>query len=356
MEAKELIIVIPAYEPDGLLVELIDKLNQYFTMHKMIVVDDGSVNKDAFLEIREKENVILLSHTKNRGKGAALKTALAYIKQEGGNPVVVTADSDGQHSPEDIYRVYQFYKKYNRGIVLGSRKFDVKVPLRSAFGNNATRFLLRLCNGVKLNDTQTGLRAFGMDVLPLLLEIPKDRYEFEMTMLVLARRRGIDIHEIAIETIYINDNKASHFRPVRDFLRICNVILKYTLPVWITLAIYVLSFIYLNVQFHGIDSVLSYAYISALIGAAIFALCINICLNGLDILYGNPYLLKNYKKRRYYVGGMFIIMILFVGLAYLLNLWWNNDYLAFAIGSLISLIIVILQLFFMARKSILHES
>lgn len=356
MEAKELIIVIPAYEPDSLLVELIDKLNQYFTMHKMIVVDDGSKDKDVFLDIKEKENVILLTHNKNRGKGAALKTAFAYIQSLGGSPVVVTADSDGQHSPEDICRVYQFYKKYNQGIVLGSRKFDVKVPLRSAFGNNATRFLLRLCNGIKLNDTQTGLRAFGADVLPLLLEIPKDRYEFEMTMLVLARQRGIDIHEISIETIYINDNKASHFRPVRDFLRICNVILKYTIPLWITLLIYVLAFVYLNVQFHGIDSVLSYAFFAALIGASIFSLCINICLNGLDIIYGNPYLLKNYKKRRRYIGGAFIFTALAIGLAYVFNLWWANEYLAFSIGTLVSIILLALQVFFMARKSILYES
>lgn len=184
MEAKELIIVIPAYEPDHLLVELINKLNQYFTMHKMIVVDDGSKNKDALIEAKELENVILLTHNKNMGKGAALKTAFSYIKELGTNSIIVTADSDGQHKPEDIYRVYQYYKQFNKGIVLGSRKFDVKVPARSAFGNNVTRLLLRTFNGLKLNDTQTGLRAFGVDVLPLLLDIPKNRYEFEMTMLV----------------------------------------------------------------------------------------------------------------------------------------------------------------------------
>lgn len=356
MEAKELIIVIPAYEPDRLLVDLIDKLNQYFTMHKMIVVDDGSSNKEAFLEIKEKENVILLSHNKNRGKGAALKTAFSYIQRLGENPVIVTADSDGQHSPEDICRVYQFYKKYNKGIVLGSRKFDTKVPMRSAFGNNATRFLLRLCNGIKLHDTQTGLRAFGMDVLPQLLEIPKDRYEFEMTMLVLASQRDIEIHEISIETIYINDNLSSHFRPVRDFLRICNVILKYTIPLWITLIIYVLSFIYLNVQLHQNENVVGYAYISALIGASVFSVCINICLNGLDMVYGNPYMLKSFKKRRKYIGGTFILMALLIGLGYGLNLWWNNDYLAFSISTLFCVILLPLQVFFMARKSTLYES
>lgn len=355
MEAKELIIVIPAYEPDHLLVELVNKLNQYFTMHKMIVVDDGSKNKDAILKVKELENVILLSHNKNMGKGAALKTAFSYIKDLGSDSIIVTADSDGQHKPEDIYRVYQYYKQFNKGIVLGSRKFDVKVPARSAFGNNATRFLLRLFNGVKLNDTQTGLRAFGVDVLPLLLEISKNRYEFEMTMLVLASQRGIEIHEIAIETIYINENQSSHFRPVRDFMRICNVIFKYTLPVWITLLILSLGFVYLNVQFNTIDSAKSYSFLAAVIGTSIFATCINICLNGLDVFYGNKYLLKNYIKRRKYIIGLLLLIVLFTGITYGLNVWWQNDYLAFFIGLLFMMIILLLQMFFMAKKSKLYE-
>ena len=355
MEAKELIIVIPAYEPDDLLVGLVDKLNQYFTKHKMIIVDDGSKNKDAFLKIKEKENVILLSHNKNMGKGAALKTAFQYIKDLGVEAVIVTADSDGQHKPEDIYKVYEYYKKFNKGIVLGSRKFDVDVPLRSAFGNNATRFLLRLFNGIRLNDTQTGLRAFGVDVLPLLLDIPKNRYEFEMTMLVLARQRAIEINEIAIETIYINENQSSHFRPVRDFMRICNVIFKYTLPIWITLLILILGFIYLNSQFNSLDSVKSYAYIAALIGSSIFALCINIAINGLDVFYGNKYLLKNYIKRRKYILGLLCSNLVFIGIAYGLNIWWHNDLLAFFIGLLLTVILFYFQVFFMAKKSKLYE-
>ena len=125
MEAKELIIVIPAYEPDHLLPELIDKLNEYFTGHQMIVINAGSKGKDELFEqVKNKENVTLLTHEVNRGKGAALKTAFAYIKTLGESYVIVTADSDGQHKPEDIYRVYNFYKKYNQGLVLGSRKFD----------------------------------------------------------------------------------------------------------------------------------------------------------------------------------------------------------------------------------------
>ena len=120
--------------------------------------------------------------------------------------------------------LYNFYKKYNNGLVLGSRKFDGDIPKRSAFGNNCARFLLQLCNGIRLNDTQTGLRAFGSDLIPFLLQIKGNRYEYEMDMLSLAKQRSIPIHEIAIETIYINNNSGSHFRPVRDFSRICSVI------------------------------------------------------------------------------------------------------------------------------------
>ena len=353
MEAKELIIVIPAYEPDRLLLELVDKLNQYFSMHKMIIIDDGSSSKDIFLEVKEKENVCVLTHTRNLGKGAALKTAFKYISGLDGKYVIVSADSDGQHSPDDIYRVYQYYKKCNNGIVLGSRKFDLKVPAKSKFGNDSTRFLLRLCNGVRLNDTQTGLRAFGSDLIPFLLDIPKDKYEFEMTMLVLASQRDIPIHEIAIQTIYINDNQASHFRPVRDFLRICNVILKYTLPLFISLLVFVLVFVYLNEKLNQIDF-MNNRFLLAISGASVFSLFINLSIHGLDVLYGNPYLLKNSKKRRKYIPGVLLFIAFLIIISTVLSIWLNA-YIAFSIGIVSTLVLLVLQSYFMAKKSVLYS-
>ncbi|MCR5231462.1 MAG: hypothetical protein K6B64_02340, partial [Acholeplasmatales bacterium] len=117
----------------------------------------------------------------------------------------------------------------------------------------------------------------------------------------------------------------------------------------------ILGFIYLNSQFNSLDSVKSYAYIAALIGSSIFALCINIAINGLDVFYGNKYLLKNYIKRRKYILGLLCSNLVFIGIAYGLNIWWHNDLLAFFIGLLLTVILFYFQVFFMAKKSKLYE-
>lgn len=355
MEASELIIVIPAYEPNHLLAELIDKLNQYFTGHKMIVVDDGSKDKDIFSIVEKKENVIVLHHDQNRGKGAALKTGFHYIQNMEGNHIIVTADSDGQHKPEDIYRVYNFYKRYNYGIVLGSRKFDCDIPARSAFGNNAARFLLRLCEGKRLNDTQTGLRAFGNELLPFLTKIEGNRYEYEMTMLTLASMQNIAIHEIAIETIYIDNNSSSHFRPVRDFSRICSVILKYTLPLFVSILIYILGFIFMYLQFKRTESLAPYRFELAIAFSMIFAWLMNLLMHLTGLFNGNRYIFKNKRKILFYLLGSILLMGVLYGISYGLNYWWGMPILAFSIGLILSFILLSAQVFFMADKSKLNE-
>lgn len=356
MEAKELIIVIPAYEPDHLLPELIDKLNEYFTGHKMIVINDGSKNKDdLFKEVEEKDNVILLNHEVNRGKGRALKTAFSYIKNMNGSYVIVTADSDGQHKPEDIYRVYNFYKKYNDGIVLGSRKFDGDIPKRSAFGNNCARFLLQLCNGIRLNDTQTGLRAFGSDLISFLLSIPGDRYEYEMDMLALAKKRNIEIHEIAIATVYINNNSGSHFRPVRDFSRICSVILKHTLPLFISILFYIFGFVFLYLQYSKNDSIKDNVMLYALLLSGVFALLLHHLMNLLSILNGSRYVYKTKRGALYYIFGSILVTLISVAVSYGLNMWWNIPWLSFASGILFTFILLCLEVYFFANKLKLYE-
>ena len=356
MEAKELIIVIPAYEPDRLLLELIDKLNNYYTGFKMIVVNDGSKGKDElFKEVSLKDNVILLEHEKNMGKGAALKTAFSYINNLDGNYVIVTADSDGQHKPEDIYRVYNFYKKYNDGLVLGSRKFDGDIPKRSQFGNDCARFLLQLCNGIRLNDTQTGLRCFGSDLIPFLLSIKGNRYEYEMDMLSLAKQRNIEIHEIAIETIYINNNSGSHFRPVRDFSRICSVILKYTIPLWVTTLFYIASFIVLYIQFDTLEELQENKFLFATIFSGIFALFLNYLMNGMGAFYGNRYVYKKKRSVLYYILGSLLVLGISFEISYGLNLLMNIPWLAFSLGIIITIILIALEVYFFANKSKLYE-
>ena len=111
--------------------------------------------------------------------------------------------------------------------MLGCRFFGGDVPKRSRFGNTFTRMVYRSVTGLDLSDTQTGLRAFDFSLIPFMLSIDGDRYEYEMNVLLSCSRRGIPIREIAIETIYFGNNEGSHFSTFRDSLIIYRDIIKF---------------------------------------------------------------------------------------------------------------------------------
>jgi putative flippase GtrA len=170
-----------------------------------------------------------LSHETNHGKGAALKTAFAYIIEHlPDDDGVVCADCDGQHSWEDIQRMAEALPSHQNTILLGSREFVGKVPLKSLIGNTITRSVFSIVSGYKINDTQTGLRGFSNDMLSWLLQINGKRYEYEMNQLLEAKSAGYMVSSIPIKTIYENNNKGSHFHPIYDSIRIYFPILKFS--------------------------------------------------------------------------------------------------------------------------------
>lgn len=222
-------VVIPSYKPDSKLLGTVSGLLEYgFT--DIIVVDDGGGQEyaDIFAGIEKKEHCRVLRHEVNRGKGAAMKTAFRYLLSEGKpRKCVVTVDGDGQHLPKDAFACCE--KCLGTGsLVLGARDFSKEnVPAKSMLGNRITSFVFLLFFGMKVSDTQTGLRAFPSEYLADMAEISGDRYEYETNMLLEAKNRGFRISEQIIETVYIDNNSASHFRPFRDSMRIYSLILRY---------------------------------------------------------------------------------------------------------------------------------
>jgi putative flippase GtrA len=222
-----LIVVIPAYKPDEKLLGIINDILTK-TPYPVLVVNDGS--GEAFDAIFQHipQGVTLLKHDINRGKGRALNPPVAYIldelPQEDG---AVIADADGQHKVEDIRRVVERFYLEKDAMVLGARAFTGKVPLKSRFGNSLTRKVFKAVSGVKLTDTQTGLRAFTRDMLRDILDMKGERYELEMNMLLEFAQRGHRMVEVPIETVYIDDNASSHFNPFKDSLKIYGVIAKF---------------------------------------------------------------------------------------------------------------------------------
>lgn len=220
-------LIIPAYKPAKELLGLIAQFegNDDFAP---VVVDDGSGAEFNPIFDALPDWVTLLRHPQNRGKGAALKTAFRYVLDERSDcGQAVTADADGQHRYGDILRVCKVAEARPGALVLGSRKFEGEVPLRSRLGNGITRRVFSVASGVSVYDTQTGLRAFGRDALKSFIEIPGDRYEYEINMLLTAAQSGMPIVEEWIETVYLNDNASSHFNPFKDSLKIYMCIFKF---------------------------------------------------------------------------------------------------------------------------------
>ena len=218
--------LIPAYQPDQRLIEITEQLTE--KGFQVVVVDDGSGEEyaDVFQELLPFADVV--THPTNCGKGAALKTGLAAIEEKGGAEyVVVTLDADGQHSIDDVIKVTEAAEKNKDALILGTRGFDTNVPVKSRLGNDITRCVFSFVTGVKVQDTQTGLRAFSNQDVAFMQQIEGDRYEYEINVLLEYAKRNRTICEVPITTIYLDDNKSSHFHAVRDSFLIYMEILKH---------------------------------------------------------------------------------------------------------------------------------
>ena len=222
-------VLIPAYQPDTRLPRLILELHRADPSTKIVVVDDGSGQKfsDIF-EASATAGAHVISYENNRGKGYALREGFTWIRDVAGDlsECVVTADADGQHTLNDIFRVGRTCTDTGTS-VLGVREFVGHVPARSRIGNTATSALFWLATGWKLKDTQTGLRAFPVALLPALLEVQGDRYEYELRVLLHLAKFRHPVTQIPIETIYEAGNPTSHFRPLQDSARIWAPLLKF---------------------------------------------------------------------------------------------------------------------------------
>ena len=222
-------VVIPAYRPGAPLVSLVDALLAGGA-GSIVVVDDGSGVEFAelFEGVGRRDGVHVLHHAVNLGKGAALKSGMNYALAEiPGLLGVVSADADGQHHPDDILRIRGLLREHPERLILGVRQWEERVPWKSRVGNLVTRMLLRLMVGQALSDTQTGLRGIPAALIPHLLRIASQGYEFELDMLITCKHQAHPILEEPIRTIYLEENRGSHFRPVVDSMRIYFLLFRF---------------------------------------------------------------------------------------------------------------------------------
>lgn len=296
-----MVILIPAYEPSERLIKLINIL-KVICSYKIIIVDDGS--GENFTHIFKAASTIgctILAHKINRGKGQALKTGFNFIKDTEEAEGVVCADCDGQHLPEDIIKIAASIERHRNSIILGTRRFNEKVPLRSNIGNSITRVAFSLVNGTRIYDTQTGLRGFSIEMLPWLCNISGQRFEYEMNMLLEAKYKGYDFYEVNINTVYLEQNKSSHFHGLKDSVRVYLPIVKFSLS---SILSGILDFVLL-----GIIQFLTSNLFLSVIGARLCSAMFNYTINKTYVFSKtrNSSLKKSLPS--YFLLALFIMMV-----------------------------------------------
>lgn len=227
---RTLAIVLPSLNPDrkfsGVVSGLVEK-----GFENIVIVDDGSdeAHQHYFGEAEKFPQTRVLHHGVNKGKGRAIKTALSYVienlpEMKG----VITIDGDGQHLADDIISCGRKMLELENKVVLGSRNFDQEdVPPRSVAGNKTTARVFRIFFGIKINDTQTGLRAIPARYFREFTEIAGERFEYETNMLLIMKRKGIEFYEQPITTVYDPEDYSSHYNALKDSWRIAKIMIKY---------------------------------------------------------------------------------------------------------------------------------
>lgn len=318
MISENVAIIIPALDPEEELIFYINDLIISGAKHIIVVNDGSSIQKQYIFEkISQNSECTLINHEKNMGKGKALKNALEYyssnhLKKYPNLLGVITADSDGQHTVADVTKIAHVLvntSAKNHSLVLGEREFDNNVPLRSKFGNICTRILFQLLYGIKLTDTQTGLRGIPNSLINQFKDLNGDRYEYEMNMLIKCSTNKIPIESVIIQTVYLNNNQSSHFNPLKDSFKIYKLLLtNFFKYMWVSITSFVIDFSLFEISILGLKNFSPTNYI--LIATILSRICsslFNYSMNRKIVFKNNSHIKKTIFK--YYLLAILQMLV-----------------------------------------------
>lgn len=200
--------IIPAYNEEKAIGPVISNLKSGLNNKKydyeIVVVDDGSKDKTSNISIKSGAKVI--KHILNTGAGGATATGLSFAQQNSFD-VAVTLDADGQHHTNDIIKGVELITKNKADLLIGSRLIDTHGMSRvKIFGNQGLSTITNMLFGVKVTDSQSGLRVFSRKALDTL-QWKTSGYEFCSEMLWRAKQKNLIIQEYPIKAIYTNYSK-----------------------------------------------------------------------------------------------------------------------------------------------------
>lgn len=211
-----IVVVIPTYNNEKTLCRVLDGVLNY--TEQVIVVNDGSTDGTSRI-LDDYKGIERIDFAHNKGKGCALRAGLARAREQG-YEYAVTIDSDGQHYPNDLVAFVEEIERSETPVLLiGARNMTQdSVPKKSSFGNKFSNFWFWFETGIRLEDTQSGYRAYPLNVIPRKYYTRK--FEFEIEIIVRAAWNGVAVRNIPVRVLYDPSERVSHFRPFKDFTRI----------------------------------------------------------------------------------------------------------------------------------------
>lgn len=210
-------VIIPTYNNASKIEDVIKGVLKQ--TKNIIVVNDGSTDNTKIIIEKFKE-IVIVSYSKNKGKGYAIKHGFKKALELGFNSAI-TIDSDGQHLASDMPEFISAYNKNKNAIIIGARTtINGSVPRKNSFANKFSNFWFLIISGIRMPDTQSGFRLYPINKMQNIKYV-SSRYEFEIEVMAKASWRGIPIISIPISVIYPPENeRITHFRPFIDFFRI----------------------------------------------------------------------------------------------------------------------------------------
>jgi len=227
-------IIIPAYNEEKGILDVLNQLKHFRGLYEIIIVDDGSTDKT--YELIRNLNFKIIRHPYNKGYGAALKTGIRNSESD----VLLFMDADGQHQPDDIERILEYIGTYD--MVVGKRTKSSNVSLLRRIGKKIMSWVANYLSGREIPDLNSGFRAIKKDVVKEFMHILPNSFSFTTTITLACMLAGYSVHYIPIHAPErVGKSKIKPFKDGYNFIilmiRTVNLFnpLKVYLPVSIVL-------------------------------------------------------------------------------------------------------------------------
>lgn len=212
-------VIVPTYNNAGTIGHVVREILDY--CEDVIVINDGSTDDTSDILKTFAGRIRILTHPFNWGKGVALYNGLSWAK-EAGFTYAISIDSDGQHYPSDLTAFAKAIESFPETLLVGARNLQAEgMPGKNTFANRFSNFWFRVETGIRMEDTQSGFRAYPLDRIRLDSRCFTGGYEFELEILVFSAWEGMPIRNIPVRVYYPPaGERVSHFKPFRDFTKI----------------------------------------------------------------------------------------------------------------------------------------